>query len=96
VKGALPLALVGVVFLTSGFLLLSPALVAIIAVAFQGNAFNWFFGFLIVGFVWLAIGAIAAFLVKRELTEKGVAPRRIMQVLNGDKAWLQQEAKNIL
>jgi multisubunit Na+/H+ antiporter MnhG subunit len=83
-------------FLLTAFLLLSLALVAVLAVAFEGNPFNWFFGFLIVGFVWLVIGGIAAYSAMRALTEKGVVPRRTMQILNGDKAWLQREAKNVL
>jgi uncharacterized membrane protein YqjE len=95
-KAALPLALVGITFLLTAFLLLSLALVAILAVAFEGNPFNWFFGFLIVGFVWLVIGGIAALSAKRALTEKGVIPRKTIQVLSGDKAWLQREAKNVL
>lgn len=96
IKGALPLAMVAIPFLLTAFLLLSLALVAILAVAFEGNPFNWFFGFLIVGFAWLVIGGIAALSAKRALTEKGIIPRKTIQVLTGDKAWLQREAKNVL
>lgn len=96
IKAALPYALVGIAFLAAAFLLLSLALVAALAAALEGNSFHWFFGFLIVGFIWLMIGGIAGYKVKRQLTEKGVVPRRTIRMLNGDKAWLQREARKIL
>jgi len=95
-KAALPLAVAGAMFLGVSFVLFSFALVGLVAVAFQGTAYRWFLAFLIVGFLWSICGGIAALLAKRELTRKGVMPRKILQILNGDKAWLQREAKNLL
>lgn len=95
-KAALPLAAMGALFLSVSFLLFSLALVTLVVVAFEGNPYRWFFGFVIVGFLWSVIGGITALAAKQKLSASGVMPRKIIQVLNNDKAWLQREAKNLL
>jgi uncharacterized membrane protein YqjE len=96
IKAALPLAAVGIVFLGVAFVLFSLAVVGLVVVAFDGNAYRWFFAFLIVGILWSIFGAIAALVAKQQVSAKGLAPRKTIHVLNNDKAWLQREAKNIL
>jgi uncharacterized membrane protein YqjE len=96
VKAALPLAAVAALFLTVGFILFSFALVGLVAVAFEGNPYRWFFAFLIISFLWSIFGGIAALVAKSQLSSNGIVPRKTIQVLNNDKAWLQREAKNIL
>lgn len=96
IKAALPLAAVGALFLTVGFVLFSFALVGLVVVAFEGNPYRWFFAFLIISFLWSMFGGIAALVAKSQMSSKGVVPRKTIQVLNNDKAWLQREAKNIL
>jgi uncharacterized membrane protein YqjE len=95
-KAALPLAAVGVLFLTMAFVLFSVALVGLVVVAFAGNPYRWFFAFLIISFLWALFGGIAVWVVKERLSAKGVMPRKTIHVLNNDKAWLRREAKNIL
>jgi len=95
IKAALPLLVMGTVFLSTAFLLLSLALVSVFA-GWIGGDYRWFFGFLIVGFFWGLIGGIAALAAKQHLARKGVMPNRTMEVLSADKVWLQQEARNIL
>jgi uncharacterized membrane protein YqjE len=96
IKAALPLAAMGALFLTVGFLLFSFALVGLVVVAFEGNPYRWFFAFLIISFLWSIFGGIAAIVAKSQLSSKGVVPRKTIQVLNNDRAWLQREARNIL
>jgi len=96
IRATAPLIAVGVLFLTTAYLLLTIALVALIATAFVGSAYAWFYAFLIVGVVWLIIGAIAACMAVREFRKRGLMPRRTMGVLKADNIWLQQEAKGHL
>jgi uncharacterized membrane protein YqjE len=73
-------------------LLLTLALVGLIAVAFWGSPYAFFFAFLIVGVFYgmlagmLALGAMRKF--------KGVAPQKTIEVLKEDKVWLQSEARS--
>jgi uncharacterized membrane protein YqjE len=96
IKAALPLAAVGLLFLTMAFVLFSVALVGLVVVAFAGNPYRWFLAFLIISFLWALFGGIAVWVAKQRLSAKGVMPRKTIHVLNNDKAWLQREAKNIL
>lgn len=91
-----PLAVVGVLFLSTAFLLLSLALVALFAAVFTGNEYRWFFGFLIVGFLWSVIGGGAALLAKKRLSKRSIVPEKTIEVLAADKAWLQSEARSML
>src|SRR4029077_981948 len=58
---AIPLGLVALILFATGFLLLTAAVVALVAAAFAGHAHAWVFAFAIVGVVWIAFGGVAAF-----------------------------------
>jgi uncharacterized membrane protein YqjE len=92
VKLALPLTLVALIFLFSGFLLLTAAVVVIVAHAFAGSAYAWFAAFLIVGIVWTAAGAIAGYFGYNRFRANGRFPKTV-EVLKADGAWLQSEAR---
>ena len=89
--GAL-LAAVGLLFLGTAYLLLTLALVGLVAVAFWGSPYAWFLAFLIVGVFWGMIGGVVAFLAVREFRSQGLAPKKTIEVLREDKIWLQSEA----
>ena len=93
-KLAAPLAVVAVVFAGTAYLLLTLALVDLVSVAFLDNTYRWFLAFLIVGVVWLIVAAMAGYFALREMRARALAPQRTIQVLKGDKAWLQSEAKS--
>jgi len=95
-RAAAPLIAIAALFLTCAFLLLTIALVALITTAFAGSAYAWFFAFLIVGVVWLIVGASAAYMAVHQFRKRGLMPRRTMGVLKADNIWLQQEAKSHL
>ena len=93
-KTALILAVSGILLLTTAYMLLTLALVGLIMAAFPASAYRWFFAFLAVGVLWSIFGAIAAYFAKRELELRGILPKRTIEVLKGDKAWVQTEVRN--
>lgn len=78
--------------LATAYLLLTLALVGLVAVLFWGSPYAWFFGFLIVGVAWAILGGMLALVAKRSF--HGFAPERTIKVLKQDKVWLQREAAN--
>jgi uncharacterized membrane protein YqjE len=95
-KVALPLALVAAGLFATGLLMLTVAIVALVAAAFAGNPYAWFYAFLIVGFCWIVFGSVAVFFAVNEFRGRGRFPRRTLQILKADKIWLQQEARGRL
>lgn len=93
-KTAAILAVSGLLFLTTAYMLLTLALVGLVAAAFSTSAYRWFFAFLAVGILWSIVGGIAAYFAKRELELKGLLPKRTIEVLKGDKVWVQTEVKS--
>jgi uncharacterized membrane protein YqjE len=90
------LAAAAVVLLTTAYLFFTLALAALVATLIAPNPYNWVFGFLTIAVLWGVPGALAAYLAKREFELKGILPTRTIQVLKGDKIWLQTEAKEQL
>lgn len=95
-KGAALLTAVAIVFLASAYLLFTVGLVALIAALLADNPYRWVFGFFGVALLWAVVGGIAAYFAKREFALKGIMPTRTLEVLKGDKIWIQHEAKNQL
>ena len=92
-KSALPLAVVGSLLLSTSFLLLSVALAALVATAFPDNPYRWFFGCLAIAILWAIGGAGALYAVKRRLSRQSMVPQKTIEVLSGDKTWIQNEAR---
>jgi uncharacterized membrane protein YqjE len=93
-KTAAILAVSGLLLLITAYMLITLALVGLVAAAFPNSAFRWFFAFLAVGILWSILGGVAAYFAKRELEIKGLLPKRTIEVLKGDKVWVQTEVKN--
>ncbi len=93
-KTAAMLGATGLLLLSTAYLLITLAVVGLVAIAFPSNPYRWFFAFLIVGVLWMIFGGIAAYLAKRELEVRGVLPKRTIEVLKEDKLWVQTEVKN--
>jgi Putative Actinobacterial Holin-X, holin superfamily III len=91
---SLPLVLVAAGLFASALLLFSAAAVALAASAFAGNPYAWFYGFLIVGVAWAALGAVAGFFAYNEFRSKGMFPKRTVAVLKADKDWLESEVRS--
>ena len=82
---------IAVVFLITAYFLLTLAAVALVAVAFAGNPYAWFFALALVGFLWLLMGGVIALVAKREF--HGLTPKHTMKVLKDDKIWIENEAR---
>ena len=95
-KVAAILAAVAVVMLATAYLLLTIGLAALIAALLRDNPYRWAFGFFGVALLWAIVGGIAAYFAKREFALKGIVPTRTLEVLKGDKIWIQHEAKSQL
>src|SRR3954468_13953079 len=80
VSVALPLGLVTLILVGTGFLLLTGAVVVVIAAAFAGHAYAWVYAFLIVGVLWIAFGGIPAFFVLNESPSKAKFPNHTVKV----------------
>lgn len=91
-KIAAPLAAIAGLLLATAYLLLTLALVALVAALFGKSPYHWVFGFLTVGVLWFILGGVAAFFAKREFAMKELLPKRTIEVLRGDKIWIQSEA----
>jgi uncharacterized membrane protein YqjE len=90
-KAAAPMAVIAIVLMATAYLLLTLALVALIAVAFAGNPYAWFFAFLIAGVAWAIFGAMAAYFAVRSLRKFGLFPKKTIEVLKADKVWIDRE-----
>jgi uncharacterized membrane protein YqjE len=93
VSVALPLGLLALILAATGFLLLTGAVVAIIAAAFAGSAYAWVYAFLIVGVLWVAFAGVAAFFAYNEFRSKAKFPKHTVEVLKADKVWMESEAR---
>lgn len=94
VRVGIPFVLCALAFGGTGFLMLTVAAVAIVTVAFAGSPYQWFFAFVIVGVLWLALGLLFAFFAYNEFRGQGRFPKRTLEVLKADKVWLQNEARS--
>lgn len=92
-KTALPMIAVGLVLLMTGWLVLTAALICVIAVAFRGSPYAYFFSTLIVAVAYLLAGTVCGTFAYREFKEKGIVPERTIKVLKDDQLWLQTEAR---
>ncbi len=93
-KVAVPMAITTVVLAATAYLLVMVALSAVVAGMLKSNPYRWPLAFSIVGGLWLLIGSIAAYFALREIQIRGFVPQRTLEVLEGDKIWIQNEAKN--
>jgi uncharacterized membrane protein YqjE len=95
-KAAMPMLIVGVVFAFTAWLVLTAALVCIIAVAFGPGKMSWFYATAIVGVAYLLIGGLAAWFGASELKRANLTPERTLRVLKQDQVFLQQESSSVV
>lgn len=93
-KTAAPLAIVGLLLLGTAYILITLAVVGLVAAFFVNNPYRWAIAFAVVGVLWAILGGIAGYFAYRELQLKGLMPKRTVEVLKGDKLWIQAEVKN--
>jgi uncharacterized membrane protein len=93
VKTAAPMIVIGAVLGVISVLLLTVALVAIIAVAFMPAGWSWAAAFAIVGVVYGLAGGLFALYGIRTLQARSMKPERTMRILKRDQEWFRAEAK---
>ena len=93
-RRGVPLAIVALVLLGTGYLLLTLAIVGLVAVAFWGSPYAWFLSFLIVGILWFLFGGVVAYFVYNEFRSHGTFLNKTMNVLQQDKIWIQSEVRS--
>jgi len=94
VRRGVPLAVGALVLAGTGYLLLTLAIVGLVAVAFWGSPYAWFLSFLIVGVLWLLFGGVVAYLAYNEFRSHGTFLKKTKSVLQQDKLWIQSEVRS--
>jgi hypothetical protein len=92
-KAAVPMIAVGVLLLLTAWILLTWAVVSIIAYAFGTGPVAWCIAFVIVGAAYAIIGGFCAAFAISQLKKKQIVPRRTLRILKEDQLWLQSEAR---
>ena len=93
IKAVIPLAVVAVLFLVSGWMVFTFALIALLHGLFVSSVYAWLWASLIVTAVYLLVGAIAGWLAYSEIKATSLTPTRTLKVLQQDQVWIQNEAR---
>lgn len=93
-KLSAPLAAAGILLLATAYLLFTIALVGLAYALLPDTPYRWCLAFLVVAVLWSILGGMAGYFAKRELELKALLPTKTMNVLKGDKIWIQAEVKN--
>ena len=80
---------VALIFGGVAFLLFTLAAVGLVAIAFWGTPFTFFWGLLIVGICCLLLGAINSIVAYYGMTD--LAPQKTIKVLQDDTSWVRAE-----
>jgi uncharacterized membrane protein YqjE len=92
-KYSVPLLLAALALLLAAWIVLTFALVALLAALFQPNPYAWLYGALIIGVAYLLVGVVVGWFAYSELKTIGIAPKRTIEVLKQDQVWIQNEAR---
>jgi hypothetical protein len=93
-KQTIPLAAIAGSLLGTACLLFTAAAVALVAQAFYGNPYAWFFALVIIGALWMAGGAIMAYFARNAFRNRGLFPRKTLAMLKADRIWIENGARN--
>jgi uncharacterized membrane protein YqjE len=94
-KAVIPLAVVAALFLVSGWMVLTFALIALLHGLFLPSVYAWLWAGLIVTALYLLVGAIAGWLAYSEIKATNLTPTRTLKVLQQDQVWIQNEARTV-
>ena len=93
IKTVIPLAVVAALFLLSGWMVFTFALITLLHGLFLPSVYAWLWASLIVTAVYLLVGAIAGWLAYSEIKATNLTPTRTLKVLQQDQVWIQNEAR---
>jgi uncharacterized membrane protein YqjE len=94
-KAVIPLAVVAALFLVSGWMVFTFALIALLHALFLPSVYAWLWAGLIVTAVYLLVGGIAGWLAYSEIKATNLTPTRTLKVLQQDQVWIQNEARTV-
>jgi uncharacterized membrane protein YqjE len=92
-KAVIPLAVVAALFLLSGWMVFTFALIALLRTLFMPSAYAWLWASLIVTAVYLVVGGVTGWLAYAEIKATSLTPTRTLKVLQQDQVWIQNEAR---
>lgn len=92
-KSVVPLVVVAVLFLLSGWMVLTFALIALLHAFFVPSVYAWLWASLMVTAVYLLVGAVAGWFAYSEIKATNLKPTRTLKVLQQDQVWIQNEAR---
>jgi uncharacterized membrane protein YqjE len=92
-KAVIPMALVAALFLLSGWMVLTFALIALLHALFVPSAYAWLWASVIVTVVYLLVGGVAGWFAYSEIKATNLTPTRTLKVLQQDQVWIQNEAR---
>ena len=99
IKAALPMLIIGLVFLLTAWFVITGALIAIIAVPLSlempGSPWIYPIAFGIVAVLYLIFGGMLTLMGKSAMSKQGLKPEKTIRVLQEDKIFLQTEASRI-
>jgi len=94
-KAVIPLVVVAALFLVSGWMVFTFALIALVHALFLPSTYAWLWAGLIVTAVYLLVGGIAGWLAYSEIKATSLTPTRTLKVLQQDQVWIQNEARTV-
>ncbi|HEV3038543.1 MAG TPA: phage holin family protein [Candidatus Angelobacter sp.] len=92
-KQSVPLMIVAGALLLAGWLALTFALVALIQAWLQPSPYAWMWAALIIAVLYGVGGIAFGWYGYSEIRSVGVTPKRTLEVLKQDQAWIQNEAR---
>jgi len=92
-KQSVPLLLVAAALLLAGWITLTFAFVALIQTWLPPSAYSWMWAALIVACLYLMGGIAIGWFGYAEIRAVGVTPKRTLEVLKQDQAWIQNETR---
>ena len=95
IKTVIPLAIVAALFLLSGWMVMTFALIALLHALFMPGLYAWLWASLIVTAFYMVVGGIAGWLAYSEIKATSLTPTRTLKVLQQDQVWIQNEARTV-
>jgi uncharacterized membrane protein YqjE len=92
-KAIVPLLLLAAMFLLSGWMVFTFALIALLHTVFMPSPYAWLWSSLIVTVVYMAVGGVTAWFAYAEIKATNLTPTRTLKVLQQDQVWIQNEAR---
>jgi len=92
-KALMPLLVVALTLLLSGWMTFTFAMIALLHAAFMPSPYAWLWASLIVTVVYMVIGGAVGWFAYAEIKATSFTPTRTLKVLQQDQVWIQNEAR---